>query len=66
MKASPHHVSVRLDDALLARIDALRTKLSTPWHEATRSDVLRALVKLGLDAAEADQSLLEKLPGDAE
>jgi hypothetical protein len=43
------HVAVRLDDTIMTRIDALIPSLSTPWHEATRSDALRSLVHLGLD-----------------
>ncbi len=40
----PHHVSVRLDPEILARVDALAPRFSTEWHAATRSDILRALV----------------------
>jgi hypothetical protein len=41
-------VAVRLDAATLSRIDALKDVLTTPWHEATRSDILRALLLTGL------------------
>lgn len=46
------HVAVRLDGATLARIDALKEVLSTAWHEATRSDVLRAVILTGLENLE--------------
>lgn len=42
------HVAVRLDESTLARIDALIPTLSTPWRQARRSDVLRALILTGL------------------
>ncbi len=40
----PHHVSVRLDPEILARVDALAPAFSTEWHAATRSDILRGLI----------------------
>ena len=46
------HVAVRLDNATLGRIDALKEVLTTPWHEATRSDILRALILTGLESLE--------------
>lgn len=46
------HVAVRLDNLTLERVDALKEVLSTPWHEATRSDILRALILTGLDQLE--------------
>jgi hypothetical protein len=42
------HVAVRLDEQTLARVDALIPALSTPWRQARRSDVLRALIHGGL------------------
>jgi metal-responsive CopG/Arc/MetJ family transcriptional regulator len=57
MKPS-EHVAVRLDETLLARVDALIPQLSEPWHAATRSEVLRKLILTGLDLAERDPSLL--------
>lgn len=47
------HVAVRLDAETLARVDALVPGLSTPWHNAKRSDALRMLILEGLDANEA-------------
>jgi hypothetical protein len=46
------HVAVRLDNETLARLDALKEALSTPWHEATRSDLLRAVILAGLEGLE--------------
>jgi hypothetical protein len=46
------HVSVRLDDGTMARVDALAVKVSTEWHSATRSDILRALINHALDLYE--------------
>jgi hypothetical protein len=48
------HVAVRLDNATLGRIDALKEVLTTPWHEATRSDILRAVILTGLDDLEQE------------
>jgi hypothetical protein len=53
------HVAVRLSPELVARLDALIPRLSTEWHEATRSDVLRALLLKGLGAVEADPGSLD-------
>lgn len=41
---APHHISVRLDPEILARVDALSPAFSTEWHAATRSDILRGLI----------------------
>jgi hypothetical protein len=48
------HVAVRLDSATLSRIDALKEVLTTPWHEATRSDILRAVILTGLESLEQE------------
>ena len=48
-----HHVSVRLQQPILDRVDALIPSLSTPWHAVNRSDVLRALIVEGLGVFEA-------------
>ena len=55
------HVAVRLDNATLVRVDALREVLTTPWREATRSDILRALILKGLEQLEHEhKSVLGK------
>jgi hypothetical protein len=54
MKTPAQHVSVRLDDATIARLDARRPPLSMPGRDATRSDVLRHAILLGLDYFERD------------
>lgn len=48
------HVAVRLDNVTLERVDSLKEVLSTPWHEATRSDILRALILTGLEQLEQE------------
>ena len=42
------HTAVRVDDETLARIEALRQRMSTEWRRATTSDVLRLLIYTGL------------------
>lgn len=60
---STNHVSIRLDEATMARIDALGDVFSTEWHVATRSDILRALILLSLVRYERELGLV---PADAE
>jgi hypothetical protein len=48
------HISVRLNQAIIDRADALIPTLTTPWHTANRSDVLRAVILAGLDVLEAE------------
>jgi hypothetical protein len=57
MKPNPptRHVAVFLDEAIVARVDALIPGLSTPWNKATRASALRSLVLLGLDKTENDR-----------
>jgi metal-responsive CopG/Arc/MetJ family transcriptional regulator len=59
-RTSPHHVAVRLDAELLARIDALVPGLSSQWHGATRSDALRHAIVEGLRAIDARKSRQRK------
>jgi hypothetical protein len=42
--ARAQHIAFRLDPPAVARVDALIPFLSSAWHKAKRSDVLRALV----------------------
>ncbi|MEP7121477.1 MAG: hypothetical protein ABJE95_11225 [Byssovorax sp.] len=62
------HVAVRLDNPTLERVDALKDVLSTAWHEATRSDILRALILTGLEHLEAEHrgALSKPKKGSAE
>ena len=50
--------TVRLDQDVIARIDAIAAARSTPGHEVTRAEVLRELIESGLpvvtEAALAD------------
>ena len=50
--APPVRLSVRLDAAVLARVDALTTRFSVPWRKATRSDIVRILIDRGLSVVE--------------
>ncbi len=52
--AAKDHVAVRLDPPTLERLDVLREVLSTDWHEATQSDVLRAVILSGLKLLEKE------------
>lgn len=52
--AAKDHVAVRLDPPTLERLDVLREVLSTEWHEATQSDVLRAVILTGLKLLEKE------------
>ncbi len=54
--AAKDHVAVRLDPPTLERLDVLREVLSTDWHEATQSDVLRAVILSGLKLLEKEHS----------
>jgi hypothetical protein len=57
------HVAVRLDRPTIDRIDALLPTMSAPWHRATRSDVLRALVHEALPGLEARPASLPRRKG---
>jgi hypothetical protein len=48
-------VAMRLDATTQARLDALARQLSRVWHTATRSEVLRVLVLVGLQDAEKNR-----------
>jgi hypothetical protein len=54
--AAKDHVAVRLDPPTLDRLDILREVLTTDWHEATQSDVLRAVILSGLKLLEKEHS----------
>jgi hypothetical protein len=54
--AAKDHVAVRLDPPTLERLDTLREVLSTDWHEATQSDVLRAVILSGLKHLEKEHA----------
>ena len=51
-KTGSEHVSVRLVQEDIGRIDALIVNCSTRWHEGTRSDVIRMLLRFALDRVE--------------
>ncbi len=52
-KLLEEHVSVRLDVAILARVDAVAEQLAPLGSKAQRSVALRALILTGLDAFES-------------
>jgi predicted transcriptional regulator len=47
--------AVRLDPDLLARLDAVATKLSRPGLEVTRADAIRIALATGLQAIEKER-----------
>jgi hypothetical protein len=51
------HVSIPMDKADIARIDALTDCFSAPWRKGTRSDVVRALLTQELERAEQGELL---------
>ena len=54
-KKPREQIAVRLLPEEIERVEALRARLSTPWHEATRSDALRAVILRGLAAMENEE-----------
>ena len=64
MKVPAQHVSVRLDDSTIARIDAVIPLFAVAWRDGIRSDVLREIIRLGLDHFERDpEGALRDLAG---
>jgi len=55
------HTAVRLRADAVARIDAMLPRFSTPWHEATRSEVVRELIRERLDALEHNPEILKEM-----
>jgi len=49
-------VALRIEDAVLARVDALVDKLSPPGMSLARSEVLRAALLRGVESLEAEHS----------
>jgi hypothetical protein len=56
------HTAVRLEEAALARLDALLPLYALPGREPTRSDVLRAVILAGLDVEERRAARLKGKP----
>lgn len=52
MRSSRTNAAVRLDEATLARLDALLPLYAIPGRNATRSDALRAVILAGLTVEE--------------
>src|SRR5262245_4100567 len=51
------HVAVRLSPDLVTEVHALIPEMSTDWHQATISDVLRMLIIKGLHAHKQEKAL---------
>ena len=60
---SNSHVSVRLSNERIARVDALIPRFSTEWVTVTRSDVMRALLDYALPRFEGEAN---QKPGEAD
>ena len=56
------HVAVRLDEATIARLDALLGLYALPGRAATRSDGLRAVILAGIDVEERRAARLGAAP----
>ena len=52
--AKKDHVAVRVDEKTLARLEAVRARMSPEWRRATQSDVLRAVIFAGLEVMERE------------
>jgi hypothetical protein len=62
------HVAVRLDQATIARLDALLQLYALPGRAATRSDGLRAVILAGLEVEErrAERLLVDDPPAGSD
>jgi len=49
--------SIRLDRAVVARLDTLAVKISRPGRGAVRSEAIRAALVMGLRVIEAERGL---------
>ena len=59
------HCAVRLDEATIARVEALVPHITCGRHNATRSDVMRLLITDGLVRVEKDPQLLQAMMTDS-
>lgn len=50
-------MGVRLDKQTRDRVDGIVAALSTPWHEATVSDAVRAALLVGIEALEKEHKI---------
>ena len=53
MKGATDHVSIRLDAAIVARLDALAPRIAPPGAKPVRAIAIRACILAGLDVIEA-------------
>lgn len=49
-------IAIRIDDDVVARVDALVEKLSPPGMSIARSEVLRAALQRGVESLEAEHA----------
>jgi len=55
-------IAVRLDPKVIAELDRLREHFSSTWFEASRSDVVRALLTFALqEVAEDSAAVMAKM-----
>lgn len=61
-----NHVAIRIDQAVVARIDAHAARMHTPGVKPTRSNAVRALIELGLQAVDENglDAVLESISGE--
>ena len=50
--AKSAQIAVRLEEDVIAKLDALAARLSTTWHQANRSDMVRAAIVEGIPVLE--------------
>jgi predicted DNA-binding protein len=55
VKGAAVQTAVRLDPELIARLDAVATKLSRPGLEVTRADAIRIALATGLQVIEKER-----------
>jgi hypothetical protein len=48
------NIAARVPAPIVERLDALSSALSTEWHDASRSEVVRAALTKGIEALEAE------------
>jgi hypothetical protein len=46
------HIAFRVDEATLARVEALQSLFTKPWRKPTRSETFRALLLEGIAVVE--------------
>jgi hypothetical protein len=57
-------VAFRVPAALADRLEALAARLSTPWHEMSRSAAARAALERGIEMLDEEAAKQEKETGE--